>query len=164
MRPGRPTNTLHPFHFNPEVGSLPTPQRVNALNEAGMGRNLTQGSRGMRSFIIGKGLAFRDFQSRLQHFGPRLQPRRDCLTARRSQRPGTRHPVFQYPGSWPGTRRNRATNPGDSLSRGSTGSGLCVIILSCSLGSLLPQWERADLKTERSLVSLPNLSRLPFTY
>lgn len=89
-------NTLHHFHFNPEVGSLPTPQRVNALNEAGLGRNLTQGSRGMRSFIIGKGLAFRDFQSRLQHFGPWLQPRRDCLTARKSRRRDA-SPCFPVP-------------------------------------------------------------------
>lgn len=60
-------NPFHLFYFNSEVGSLPPPQRINALSEPDASRN---GGQGRSSFIIGKGLAFPDFWSRLQHLSP----------------------------------------------------------------------------------------------
>lgn len=42
-------NTLHLLHFDPEVGSLPNPQRINAFNKPGAGRIEGQGR---SSFII----------------------------------------------------------------------------------------------------------------
>lgn len=44
------------------------------------------------------------------------------------------------------------------------GLGLSGIILSCSLGSLLPLWEKANPSKESSLVFAPTLPVLPFTY
>lgn len=101
---------------------LPFPQRINALNEVGTARNLDPGSRETGSLIIGKGLAFPDFKSRLQHLGPRPPPKRTLPDSK------VRSPVFQRLERKPGTWRSGATNPGDSPSRASTRLGLRGII------------------------------------
>lgn len=115
------------------------PQRIDAFNEPAAGG---MGGPGRTSFILWKGLAYPDFSSGLQRLGPRRARKHDRLTARRSERLGTRVPRPPVPGKLARSPALWGTNPsGDSPLWSSEGSGLHDIILSCPLGRWLPRWE-----------------------
>lgn len=92
-------NTLHPFHFNPEVGSLPTPQRVNALNEAVYGKKPNSGKPRNEILYYWKRPRIPGLPEQVAALWPPAATEARLPDSEAVPAPRDASPVFQYPGA-----------------------------------------------------------------